>query len=234
MMNRIPIRRQPKPSEEGYILVAVIFMLALLMIAMAVAAPVIKKEIQRDRDLETMERGKQYARAIKLYYKKFNAYPPNVDALVKTNEIRFLRKRYTDPITGKDDWKPIRFGQNKVPTAMGFFGQPLGGSTLAGTGPSGGNGVATPPRAAAGLSAPAAWAPARPRLPAQQAVPATPPAAARFPPRIRTWAGKRGRPLAERALSAFLLAAPSSPSWFTRRRTTTTSGNSPTTRSPNA
>jgi type II secretory pathway pseudopilin PulG len=152
MKSHFPIRRIPEPSEEGYILVAVIFMLALLMIAMAVAAPVIKKEIQRDRDLETMERGKQYIRAIKLYYKKFNAYPPNVDALVKTNEIRFLRKKYTDPITGKDDWKPIRFGQNKVPTAMGFFGQPLGGSTLAGTGPSGGNGVAGASTLGSGLN----------------------------------------------------------------------------------
>jgi hypothetical protein len=72
-----------------------------------------------------------------MYYKKFHAYPPSIDALVKTNEIRFLRKRYTDPITGKDDWKPIMFGQNKTPVAMGFFGQPLAGSTLAGTGPGG-------------------------------------------------------------------------------------------------
>ena len=89
-----------------------------------------------------MHRGKQYARAVKLYYKKFGAYPPNVDALVKTNNIRFLRKKYIDPMTGVDDWKPVLFGQNKAPTAMGFFGQPLTGSTVAGIGPSGGNGVA--------------------------------------------------------------------------------------------
>ena len=94
-----------------------------------------------------MERGKQYIRAIQLYYRKFQAYPPNIDALVKTSEIRFLRKKYIDPMTGKDDWKPIRFGQNKTPTAMGFFGQPLpgagsaGGSVVAGIGPSGGNGI---------------------------------------------------------------------------------------------
>jgi type II secretory pathway pseudopilin PulG len=126
-----------KPSEEGYILVAVMFLLALLIISLAVAVPRVREDIQRDREIETMERGKQYIRGIKMYYKKFHAYPPSVDALVKTNEIRFLRKRYTDPMTGKDDWKPIQFGQNKTPMALGFFGQPLAGAALAGTGPGG-------------------------------------------------------------------------------------------------
>jgi hypothetical protein len=66
-----------------------------------------------------------------------------VDALSHTNEIRFLRKKYIDPTTGKDDWKPILYGQNKAPTAMGFFGQPLAGSasSIAGTGPGGGSGI---------------------------------------------------------------------------------------------
>jgi hypothetical protein len=104
----------------------VMLMLALFTIAMAIAVPRISKEIQRDREVETMHRGKQYVRAIQLYYRKFNAYPPNIDALAKSNEIRFLRKRYIDPTTGKDDWKLIMFGQNKTPMAMGFFGQPLG------------------------------------------------------------------------------------------------------------
>ena len=118
-------------------LVAVIFMLAILIISMAVAVPMVRKSIQRDREVETMQRGKQYVRAIQLYYRKFHRYPPNIDALVKTNEIRFLRKRYTDPMTGKDDWKPIQFGQNKTPLAVGFFGQALGGAVGAGTGPGG-------------------------------------------------------------------------------------------------
>jgi type II secretory pathway pseudopilin PulG len=123
-------------------LVAVIFMLALLIISLAVAAPKVARDIQRDRELETMQRGKQYIRAIRLYYRKFSAYPPSIDALVKTQNLRFLRKKYVDPTTGKEEWKPIHFGQNKAPTAMGFFGQPLTGSTLAGIGPNGGNGVA--------------------------------------------------------------------------------------------
>jgi type II secretory pathway pseudopilin PulG len=132
-------------GESGYILLGVLILLALFVIAMAVAVPRMAASIQRDREVETMQRGKQYIRAIQLYYRKFNAYPPSIDALVKTNEIRFLRKRYLDPITGKDDWKTIQYCQNKAPIAMGFFGQPLGATSgcgpLAGTGPSGGNGI---------------------------------------------------------------------------------------------
>jgi type II secretory pathway pseudopilin PulG len=122
-------------------LLAVIFLMFLLLLSLTIAAPKMARQIQRDREVETMHRGKQYIRAIQLYYHKFKAYPPTVDALVNTNGIRFLRKRYIDPITGKDDWKPVLFGQNKAPTAMGFFGRPLTGTTIAGIGPSGGSGV---------------------------------------------------------------------------------------------
>src|SRR5258708_33791152 len=131
-------KRPARPSEEGYILVAVIFMLAILILSMAMAIPRVRDDIKRDREIETMQRGKQYIRAVQLYYKKFHRYPPNIDALVKTDNIRFLRKKYVDPTTGKEEWKPVLFGQNKTPLAMGFFGQPLGGAALAGTGPSGG------------------------------------------------------------------------------------------------
>jgi len=141
MTTRTPTRCRPHPSEEGYMLVAVMFLMAILVLSMAVAAPIIKKQIQHDRDVETMHRGKQYIRAIRMYYKAFGSYPPTVDALLNTNKIRFLRKKYIDPTTGKPDWKIIHFGQNKVPTAWGFFGQPLTGSTIAGIGPGGSAGL---------------------------------------------------------------------------------------------
>ncbi len=152
MTDSVPIRRNARPAAirraipsdaQGYILLAAIFFLALLVISLAVAAPRIARAIQRDREVETFHRGMQYRRAVQLYYRKFHAYPPNADALVKTNEIRFLRKKYIDPITGKADWTPVLYGQNKTPTAMGFFGQPLSGNatTIAGVGPSGGNGL---------------------------------------------------------------------------------------------
>ena len=128
MMRSTPIRRPARPSEEGFGLLAVIFLVALLTLSLALAMPKVIKQIQRDRELETMHRGKQYARAIRMYYKKFGAYPTSPDVLIKpTNNIRFLRKKYADPTTGQPDWKPVLLGQNKAPTAMGFFGQPLGG-----------------------------------------------------------------------------------------------------------
>ena len=156
MINPSPIRTRAgkaiPQSEQGYTLLMVMFVLAIMVLWLAAAAPQVAKSIQRDRDLETFHRGMQYRRAIQLDYRKMNhTYPPSVDALVMTNKIRFLRKKYVDPTTGKDVWKPVLFGQNKTPTAMGFFGEPLTGSTIAGTGPSGGNGMVGLPGMTSGI-----------------------------------------------------------------------------------
>jgi len=133
MKKSTSIRRPAQPSEEGFVLLAVLVLVVLLTIALSVALPKISKQIQRDREFETMERGKQYIRAVRMYYKKYGSYPPNIDALVKPGPggLRYLRKKYADPTTGKADWKPIQYGQNKAPTVMGFFGKPLGGAGTA-------------------------------------------------------------------------------------------------------
>ena len=121
MMSTAPSRRV-KPSEEGYILVAVMFMIALLIISMAVALPKVAADIQRDREARDVPSRHAIPARHPVVFRKFQRYPPNMEALIKTNEIRFLRKKYIDPTTGKDDWKPILFGQNKTPMAMGFSG----------------------------------------------------------------------------------------------------------------
>jgi type II secretory pathway pseudopilin PulG len=122
---------QSGDSESGYVLLAVIFLTVILLVSLAVAAPKIAMSIQRDKELEAIHRGEQYKRALKLYYQKFGSYPTSIDQLVETNQLRFLRKKYTDPFTGKADWKPILFGQAHV-RPLGFFGQPL--MTAGGTG----------------------------------------------------------------------------------------------------
>jgi type II secretory pathway pseudopilin PulG len=130
-----------RPAEEGYVLAAVIIMLAVMMIFLAAAVPKVREDIRRDQELETMHRGQQYIRAVQLYYRKFHTFPPNVDALEDTNLMRFLRKRYDDPLTGKNDWTPVFYGANKAPLTMGYFGVPLsmGAAVLSGTAATGGN-----------------------------------------------------------------------------------------------
>src|SRR5882757_2338173 len=138
LQNTRPVPEQTD-TEGGYLLLTVLVMVFLMLLALSVAAPKVAKEIQRDKEREALERGLQYRRAIQLYYKKFGAYPANIKQLEKTNEIRFLRKRYTDPITGKDDWRLIHMGEAKVPP-LGFFGQPLqAGLSSVSTGPGGGS-----------------------------------------------------------------------------------------------
>ena len=111
-------------QEDGYVLIGVVFFVALVLLSLAIAAPKVAASIQRDRELELINRGEQYKRAIKLYYKKFGSYPGNMEQLEKSNNIRFLRKRYVDPLTGKDDWKLIHIGEAHL-HPLGFFGKPL-------------------------------------------------------------------------------------------------------------
>src|SRR5271165_6503420 len=117
---------QRRAGEEGYMLIGVLVLVAFVLIALAVAAPKVAVDLQRDKELELIHRGQQYSRAIRLFYKKFQRYPSTLDQLEKTNEIRFLRKRYRDPVTGKDEWRLIHYGEATVkPT--GLFGAPLSG-----------------------------------------------------------------------------------------------------------
>jgi hypothetical protein len=96
-------------SEDGYVMLTLMLAVALLVIfAMAVSIPV-KFELRRERETEMIHRGVQYSRAIRNYYKKFGRYPTRIEDLENTNNLRYLRKRYKDPITGKD-FKLLHYG----------------------------------------------------------------------------------------------------------------------------
>jgi type II secretory pathway pseudopilin PulG len=114
-------------AEAGFMLVAVVVMAALLLIALAIAAPVVARDLRRDKEVESQHRMEQYVRAIQLYQRKFpNQYPASIKVLEGTNNVRYLRKQYVDPLTGKSDWRLIHQGEQKT-TIKGFFGQPLAG-----------------------------------------------------------------------------------------------------------
>jgi hypothetical protein len=79
---------------------------ALLAIGALALVEKIEFQIKRDREEEMIHRGVQYSRAVRRYFKKFGRYPSRIEELESTNNIRFLRQRYKDPITGKD-FKPL-------------------------------------------------------------------------------------------------------------------------------
>ena len=148
-MFRISPSRRTNKSQAGYILLAVIFAVTLLIIGLATSLPAIGTQIRRDREDELIHRGHQYVRAIQLYYRKFGRYPNSIEDLENTNNLRFLRRKYNDPITGKDEWRLIHFGEQQpkpIPSYLTRAGGPGGGS---GALPGSGIGGATP---ATGLS----------------------------------------------------------------------------------
>ena len=88
-----------------------VFLLAAsIAIGMYMVAPRVAFESQRDKEQMLVERGEQYKRAIQLYYRKFRKYPVKMEDLENTSNIRFLRKRYVDPMSGKDEWRLIHVG----------------------------------------------------------------------------------------------------------------------------
>src|SRR5579864_4684248 len=115
MSGRVRVGRAQagRNRRQGYVLLAIILILALIVIAAAAAAPDIAMSIRREREAELINRGTQYMRAIQHYYKKFGRYPMRIEDLENTNNMRFLRRRYKDPITGKD-FKLLHFGEVQV------------------------------------------------------------------------------------------------------------------------
>ena len=96
-------------------LLALMLAVTLMLIAMAVEAPRIAQQIKREREEELVHRGKDYATAIKRFvHKNGGRYPTSIDQLEDTNHIRFLRKRYKDPITGESEWRLVHFGEAQV------------------------------------------------------------------------------------------------------------------------
>ena len=106
--NQATTGNQAKASnQEGWALLTLIFFSALLAISLASVLPRAAMEARREREADLIHRGLQYQRAIQLYYRKFRRYPSKMEELENTNRIRFLRRRFTDPIAGSEEWRLI-------------------------------------------------------------------------------------------------------------------------------
>ena len=111
-----------KLRDSGHLLLAILLMMAMMVIAATYEAPRIVQQLKRDREEEMIHRGTEYARAIKKYYKKSGQYPTTIEQLESTNNIRFLRKRYKDPLTKDGKWTLLHY--NDVAASLVGAGGP--------------------------------------------------------------------------------------------------------------
>jgi type II secretory pathway pseudopilin PulG len=102
-----------KKNDPGYMMLILVFAVAVLTIGLMVAVPVWQTQIQREKEEELIFRGKQYVEAIRLFQQKIpGAFPQSFDDLIKEKCIRRL---YKDPLTKSGEWNVILHHPGNLP-----------------------------------------------------------------------------------------------------------------------
>lgn len=115
-------RSQPR-HEEGYTLVALLALMTVLALFALAAAPSIRQQAQREREIEAIRRGEEVAEAIRVYYsyqvKLFGrqgeqGLPNSMEKLlegvpIRTKKLQVLRPSAArDPLSDDGEWKLVR------------------------------------------------------------------------------------------------------------------------------
>jgi len=134
-------------DDRGYILVVLLVSMAVAAVWMSAALPAWRQQTMREKELDLIFRGEQYARAIALYQIKNNSYPLDIDILVSQ---RYLRKKWKDPVTGEDfQLVGLTSGQGGTPNRSGVPGGSPASASRGGT-PVGPGGMTQTPGGAPG------------------------------------------------------------------------------------
>ncbi|HEX9303039.1 MAG TPA: type II secretion system protein [Thermoanaerobaculia bacterium] len=97
-------------ADRGYTMVAVVIFIAILTIVIAAVGPSISTVMKRDREEELLFRGKQYARSIVLFQRRYGRYPTSLKEMF-ANRPHTVRKLWKDPMCDCYDWKLLIQGQ---------------------------------------------------------------------------------------------------------------------------
>ena len=119
---------------------ALLVAMSVMAVMMTIALPVWNTQAQREKEAELVFRGEQYARAVMLYQRKFaNQLPPSLDVLLND---KYLRKKYKDPVTGKDfQLLSGASAQANLGVPNGQVGAPTPGGRATPGGPTGTSGI---------------------------------------------------------------------------------------------
>ena len=107
----------------GFTLVGVVVAIAILTILIAAVGPSVYAIVQRDKEMELIFRGRQYARAIQLFQRRFGRLPTSLKELSESRP-HTLRRKFKDPMCNCDDWHLIIAG---TPDAVPPGSQGAGG-----------------------------------------------------------------------------------------------------------
>jgi len=119
-------RSSPRRRPDGYSLVALMVIVAVLNIAIAASLPVWSNVIQRQKEGELIFRGLQYAEAIRVFQKRTGRFPTRLEELIEI-EPRCIRQLWLDPMNDEPEWGLI-LAQAVQGAAAGSRGQSLTGS----------------------------------------------------------------------------------------------------------
>jgi len=97
--------------EAGYTLVVLVMAIAVMSIMVMIALQTVEFQMRREREAELIFRGEQYVEAIRLYKQKYGRYPMRMKELWEAKP-RVLRQKWTDPITGSEEWGLVFLGQD--------------------------------------------------------------------------------------------------------------------------
>ena len=125
-------------------MVAVVLAMAILTILVAAVGPSIGTIMKREREEELIFRGKQIARSIGFFQRRYGRYPNTLKEMY-TSKPRTIRKLWKDPMCDCDSWhlliqgmpdaQPMSGGGVGMPPGMPQFG---GGPVTPAPGPPGG------------------------------------------------------------------------------------------------
>lgn len=99
-------------AERGFTYIGLLLFIAVMGVVLAATGEVWQVVQKREREQELLFVGDQYRRAINLFYENTpgqgRRYPLSLEELLKDprhpGTQRYLRKIYTDPITGSMQW----------------------------------------------------------------------------------------------------------------------------------
>src|SRR5260370_3141044 len=135
-----------KRGQLGYALLMVVFMADLMIMAAGAIQINFLTQGRREKEDELIWRGQQYARGVRLFYRKNGRFPTSLDDLIKPGVgVRYMRKAYKEPMNTVDgSWRLLYVGP--AGQIIGSVKANPGGSIFpAAPAPGGAQAVATPP-----------------------------------------------------------------------------------------